>query len=222
MTTKKGQGGKRRGRFIVLEGIDGAGTTSQLRHVVEWLERRGELVHATREPTDGPIGLMLRQVLRGRIVATPGQARGEAKKEPLDPAAVALLFAADRLDHLHNEIVPQLEAGRHVVCDRYVLSSLAYQSLETDLRFVRNINEKALAPDLTIFLRVRAEVAMARIEGSRTHKEVFEQLPLQKRVAAAYEKLLESYRDGEVVILDGEEEMSMVTSRVRGTLERIF
>jgi len=90
------------------------------------------------------------------------------------------------------------------------------------LRFVRNINEKAIAPDLTIFLRVRAEVAMARIETTRTQKETFEQLPLQKRVATAYDKLLESYRDGEVVVLDGEEEMSMVTSRIRGGLERLF
>lgn len=218
----KGKGNRGRGRFIVLEGIDGAGTTSQMRHVIEWLEKRGELVHATREPTDGPLGLLLRQILRGRLVATPGLARGDAKPQPIDPAAVALLFAADRLDHLHNEVVPHLEAGRHVVCDRYVLSSLAYQSLETDLRFVRNINEKAIAPDLTIFLRVRAEVAMARIETTRTQKETFEQLPLQKRVAAAYDKLLESYRDGQVVILDGEEEMSMVTTRIRQALEPLF
>ena len=214
--------GRARGRFIVLEGIDGSGTTTQLRHVVEWLERRGELVHATREPTEGPIGSMLRQVLRGRLVATPGAAKGDARTMPLDPAAVALLFAADRLDHLHNEVVPQLEAGRQVVCDRYLLSSLAYQSLESDLRFVRNINEKAIAPDLTIFLRVRAEVAMGRIETGRSHKETFEQLPLQKRIAAAYDKLLESYRDGEVVILDGEEEVSMVTARIKGILERAF
>lgn len=219
MTNKKA---KHRGRFIVLEGIDGAGTTTQLRQVVEWLERRGELAHATREPTEGPIGLVLRQILRGRLVATPGAAHGDARPQPIDPAAVALLFAADRLDHLHNEIVPHLEAGRHVVCDRYVLSSLAYQSLETDLRFVRNINEKALAPDLTIFLRVRAEVAMARIESSRTQKESFEQLPLQRRIAAAYDKLLESYRDGKVVILDGEEELSMVTTKVRLALESLF
>jgi len=211
-----------RGRFIVLEGIDGAGTTSQLRYVVEWLEKRGELVHATREPTDGPIGLMLRQVLRGRLVSTPGLARGDSKPQPLDAAAVALLFAADRIDHLQNEVVPHLDAGRHVVCDRYVLSSLAYQSLECDLRFVRNINEKAIAPDLTVFLRVRPEVAMSRIETTRSQKDSFEQLPLQKRVAAAYDKLVESYRDGELVTLDGEEEMSMVTSRIRTALERFF
>jgi dTMP kinase len=213
---------KRRGRFIVLEGIDGSGTTTQVRHVAEWLEKRGELVHVTREPTDGPVGLMLRQILRGRLVSTPNAVANDLKGQPLDPSAIALLFAADRLDHLHNELVPQLEAGRHVVCDRYVLSSLAYQSIDCDLRFVRNINEKALAPDLTLFLRVRPEVAMARIESSRTLKDGFEHLPLQKKVAANYDKILESYRDGDVVVLDGEEETSMVTTRIRHALEPLF
>jgi len=219
MTSKRT---KRRGRFIVLEGIDGSGTTTQLKNVTEWLEKRGELVHATREPTDGPMGLMLRQVLRGRLVSTPWTAGHDHKPQPLDSGAVALLFAADRLDHLQNEIIPHLDAGRHVVCDRYVLSSLAYQSVDCDLRFVRNINEKALTPDLTIFLRVRAEVAMARIESSRTQKDSFEQLPLQKKVAANYDKILESYRDGDVSILDGEEETSMVTTRIRHILEPLF
>ena len=219
MSSKKS---KQRGRFIVLEGIDGAGTTTQLRHVVEFLSKRGELVHATREPTDGPIGSLLRQVLRGRLVATPGAATGDARTQPLDPSAVALLFAADRLDHLHSELVPQLEAGRHVVCDRYVLSSLAYQGLDVDLRFVRSINEKAIAPDLTVFLRVRPEVAMARIEVSRTQRETFEQLPLQRKIAAGYEKALESYRDGQLAIIDGEDEPSAVTIKVRAAVERLF
>lgn len=219
MTSKRS---KRRGRFIVLEGIDGSGTTTQLKLVTEWLERRGELVHATREPTDGPLGLILRQILRGRLVATPHVAQHDLKPQPMDPGAVALLFAADRLDHLQNEIVPHLEAGRNVVCDRYVLSSLAYQSVETDLRFVRNINEKALTPDLTIFLRVRAEVAMARIDASRSQKDSFEQLPIQKRVAANYDKILESYRDGDVVVLDGEEEATVVTAKIRQALEPLF
>ena len=219
MTSKKS---RRRGRFIVLEGIDGSGTTTQLKYAAEWLERKGELVHTTREPTDGPLGLMLRQILRGRLVSTPGAVSGDAKPQPMDPAAVALLFAADRLDHLHNEVLPHLEAGRHVICDRYVLSSLAYQSLETDLRFVRNINEKALAPDLTIFLRVRPDVAMQRIETTRTTRDTFEQLPLQRKVAAAYDERLEGYREGTVTILDGEEEMSMVTTRMRAALDTLF
>lgn len=212
----------RRGRFIVLEGLDGAGTTTQSRSLVDHIARKGERVLATHEPTDGPIGNLLRQILRGRLVALPHAGVGEPRPAPIDPAATALLFAADRLDHLHHQVIPHLEAGIHVVCDRYVISSLAYQSLETDLRFVRAINEKALKPDLVLFLRVPAEVAMARIESSRTSRDTFEQLPLQRRIAANYEKILETWRDGELVVLDGTEEVSAVTARVRAAVDRLF
>ncbi len=219
MTTRKA---KHRGRFIVLEGIDGSGTTTQARALVEWLTRKGELVLGTHEPTDGPIGNMLRQVLRGRLLAVPSVGGGEARPVPMDPSAVALLFAADRLDHLHHQIVPHLEAGYHVICDRYVVSSLAYQSLDVDLRFVRAINEKALKPDLTVFLRVPADVAMARIETTRSQRESFEQLPLQRRIASNYDKILETWRDSEVVVIDGQDELSVVTIRTRQAVEAIL
>jgi dTMP kinase len=212
----------RRGRFIVLEGLDGAGTTTQSRALVDHIARKGEKVLATHEPTDGPIGNMLRQVLRGRLVAIPHAGVGEPKPSPMDPAAVALLFAADRLDHLHHQVIPHLEAGHHVVCDRYLISSLAYQGLETDLRFVRAINEKALKADLTIFLRVPPEVAMARVEASRTSRDTFEQLPLQRKIASNYEKILETWKDGDVVVIDGTEEVSAVTAKVRGAVDRFF
>lgn len=219
MAQKKG---KTRGRFIVFEGIDGAGTTTQSRAVVDWLTRRGERALLTHEPTDGPIGNLLRQILRGRLVAIPTAGDGEARAVPVDPAATALLFAADRLDHLHHQVVPHLKAGYHVICDRYVVSSLAYQSLDVDLRFVRAVNEKALKPDLTIFLRVAADTAMARIESTRTQRESFEQLPLQRRIAANYDRILESWRDGEVVTLDGHEDVSTVTVKVRQAIEAIL
>lgn len=212
------KGKKGRGRFIVLEGIDGAGTTTQLARIVDWLQDRGELAHGTHQPSEGPIGALIRQILRGRLVATPPGKKSEA----VDPAAVALLFAADRLDHVHNEIAPLLDQGWHVVCDRYVVSSLAYQSLETDLRFVRQINEKAITPDLTIFLKVRPEVAMARIEASRVGRESFEKLNIQKKVAAAYDELLAQYRGGRVVTIDGEQAVSSVTQAVRNAVEDLF
>lgn len=209
---------KRRGKFIVLEGIDGSGTTTQATHLLGWMAERGELAHGTRQPSTGPIGSLIRQVLSGRVVG-----RGaDGKAAPVDPASVALLFAADRLDHIATEVLPHLEAGRHVVCDRYVLSSLAYQSLDTDLAFVRAINAKAPPPDLTIFLRVRPEIAMDRINASRTDRDAFENLPFQRRVAKAYDALLEKYRDGRVVELDGEEVPGTVRGRVRTVVEEIL
>lgn len=209
---------KARGKLIVLEGVDGAGTTTQKDKIVEWLRERGEHVHGTHQPSDGPIGAMVRQILRGRLVASTG----EGKASPIDPAAVALLFAADRLDHVKNEILPLLERGFHVVCDRYVVSSLAYQGLDTDLRFVRQINDKALAPDLTIFIDVPADIAMARIEATRVGRDSFEKLAIQRRVAQAYKEILADWRGGRVITVDGTAPIQAVSRDVRQALEALL
>src|SRR5215471_10435629 len=115
--------GETRGRFVVLEGIDGSGTTTQVAKLAERLRGLGVLVRHTREPSDGPIGTMVRQVLTGRIVIPGGRAPGWA--------TMALLFAADRMDHVESEIEPFLAQGGIVVSDRYDASSLAYQSVSS-------------------------------------------------------------------------------------------
>jgi dTMP kinase len=207
----------RRGKFIVFEGIDGAGTTTQTRMAEDWLRGQGALAHATREPSTGPIGNVIRHALSGRLVAHQGVGR----TAPVSPETVALLFAADRLDHLQSEIEPALAEGRHVICDRYVLSSLAYQAVDVDLKFVRAINAKAATPDVTFFLRVQPEVAMARI-AERAGRDRFETLAFQKKVAARYDALIEAYREGRVVTLDGESPISDLAHRVRSTLEDLL
>ncbi len=208
----------RRGRFIVFEGIDGAGTTTQMERLVSWLRRRGELAEPTAEPTTGPIGTLIRQILGGRLVSKPSGAEAQG----VDRATIALLFAADRIDHLQNEIEPHLAAGRHVVCDRYVLSSMAYQGVDVDLKFVRSINIKAPAPDLTIFIKVSPEVAMQRIATSRPDRDLFETLPFQRKVAQGYEACAEAYKEGPVVILDGEASMDRVTTEVQRAVEPLL
>src|SRR5215471_10635383 len=116
---------KRRGRFIVLEGIDGAGTTTQAARLSDRLRAEAPKVpvRVTREPSDGPIGSLIRQVLTGRIVVPGGRAPGWA--------TMALLFAADRMDHVESEIEPFLAQGGVVLSDRYDASSLAYQSVSS-------------------------------------------------------------------------------------------
>lgn len=211
--------GSRRGLFIVFEGIDGAGTTTQAQQTATWLRERGERVHVTGEPSTGPVGTLLRQVLGGRLVAKDLDGR----PQPMNPATVALLFAADRLDHLQNEIQPHLDEGTHVLCDRYVLSSLAYQSVEVDLRFVRQVNEKAPSPDVTFLLETSAEVAMDRVAASRRSRDGFENLPFQRKVAARYAEVAATAAKSLALhVLDGERAVSAVCSDVREVLDALL
>ena len=174
------------GKFLVLEGLDGAGTTTQSKILADRLRREGHKVHCTAEPSSGPIGSQLRLMLAGRLVGRKG--------EPWDRRSLALLFAADRLDHLASVIVPRLEDGVHVVCDLYVLSSLAYQSLDNPASWVAELNRHMRRADATYFLRIRAEAALARrLDDSGGQAELFETLPQQKRIARAYEKSIASH-----------------------------
>jgi dTMP kinase len=181
-----------RGLLIAVEGIDGAGTTTQVRRLVEWLGSTGRAALATREPSDGILGALLRRVLRG--------------EEPrLDPAAVALLFAADRIDHLERTVRPAIAAGTIVVSDRYVMSSLAYQSVDLPRPFVAAANARADPPALTLLVTVQPEVAAARRRARGGPDELFDALAFQERVAAAYlDEAARARAAGEpVAIVDG-------------------
>ncbi len=190
-----------RGKLIVLEGIDGSGTTTQSGRLTRSLEARGLKTHATCEPSKGSIGRELREVLRSTL--------------RLDPTAVALLFAADRIDHLRREIEPALAAGVHVISDRYVMSSLAYQSMEVDREFVASINARAPAADLTLLLDVPVEVAEARRKARGGPEELFDATEFQMRVRQAY---LEEAKRAGVAILDGTGTQNSVFAAI---LERV-
>ena len=174
---------RQRGLFLVLEGLDGAGTTTQAQRLSIWLKSRGRRCHLTAEPSRGPVGTQVRQVLSGRLRGAEG--RG------FDPRALALLFAADRLDHWETEIRPHLEEGSDVISDRYVLSSLAYQAVSTgDASWVGAINSKAPAADLTVFLRVAPAVALRRRYAASAQREIFEIPEFQRKVHRAYGRAL--------------------------------
>lgn len=193
------------GRFIAIEGIDGSGTTLQTRGLTTWLRQRGHEVVETREPSGGPIGRLIRERLH-------------VDAAPLDPAALALLFAADRLDHVAQEIDPARRRGAVVVSDRYLLSSLAYQSLDCDLEWVRTINHAAPAPDFYVFLRVPAEVAFARVQqraaAGAAASERFDALDLQRRIARLYDVAREREDLGEVIVVDGTLPPDQVTAQI--------
>lgn len=194
-------------KLIVLEGLDGAGTTSQARRLADALAARGQRAHVTREPSDGPIGRLIREMLTGGH-AIPGAS--------ISQATFGLLFAADRLDHVQREVEPALAAGHVVISDRWYHSSLAYQGTGAERDWIRALNGRARKPDLTVFLRVRAAVAAERRVAAGRTQELFEDLPMQERVAAGYEAVLaELAAAGEAIaILDGEQPLDAVTEAI--------
>jgi dTMP kinase len=195
------------GRLIVIEGLDGAGTTTQAKRLVEHLTKAGTPAHATREPSDGPVGKLIREMLTG----------GHAiAGEKLSQGTYGLLFAADRLDHLQREIEPKLAAGMTVVSDRYYHSSLAYQGTGADRDWIASLNARARKPDITVFLQVRPEVAAERRAAARRKEELFEDLRMQIEVDAGYRATIAELQAlGErIEILDGEQTEDQVFSAI--------
>ena len=165
-----------RGRFIVLEGIDGAGKTEQRGRLVAWLRTRDREVVETREPTDGEWGTRVRDFLAGRLEATPDEVLG--------------FFAADRREHVDTLVLPALQRGAIVVSDRYVYSSLAYQAAHgADRASLRaRLEVDALpVPDLALWLRLPVGVALARLAEGETDR--FESAEFLERVDAEYAAL---------------------------------
>jgi dTMP kinase len=208
------------GRFVVLEGIDGAGTTTHTACLADRLRGAKVEVRPTREPSDGPIGAMIRQILTGRIVVPGGRAPGWA--------SMALLFAADRMDHVESEIEPVLASGGVVLSDRYDASSLAYQSVssgteaEGALEWIRSLNRYARRPDLTIVLDVSPEVAAARRARRGEAAQLYEQNELQRALAIFYRNLATHMPDDRIVVVDGTGAIDEVHERIWRTYERAF
>lgn len=170
-----------RGKFIVFEGLDGSGQTTQAHLLTKWfMEKRNQLAYYTKEPTDGPIGALLKLILSKRLFCTAYNGNGGPRRP--DETSMALFFAADRADHLSNEVFPKLNDGVHVIGDRYYLSSLAYQSVDADYQWIKEINKNIIRPDLTIFLDVPPTVCVKRMLAQRWHVELYEDQDNLERV----------------------------------------
>ena len=181
---------------------------------MRWLARQGREAHYTKEPTTGPFGAALQMHISKRLMAAPR----ERPKVPLNEATVALAFAADRMDHIHNEVGPFLEDGITVIADRYYLSSLAYQSLTADYAWIKALNRAALRPDLTIFLSVPPAVCKRRMEKQRQHVELYEEIEKLREVDEQYQFAIKDLAtDGEYIVsIDGDRPINEVhTDAVR-------
>ncbi len=187
---------QKKGKFIVFEGIDGSGKSTQIKMLAKAFQKRGLAVCETLEPTFGIAGEVLHEVLSG--------------KKKADPKVIAALFVADRLDHLtnpENGVCKTLDEGTHVLCDRYYFSSYAYQSVEVPKEWVVSANSMAadtLRPDCTIFIDVEPQVAMQRISQNRENIEIYESLERLTAVRCAYMDAFSSMKDVErVKLFDG-------------------
>jgi dTMP kinase len=206
-----------KGRFVVLEGIDGAGTTTHVARLAERLRTMGVAVRATREPSDGPVGTLVRQVLTGRLVVPGGRAPGWA--------TMALLFAADRMDHVESEIEPFLAEGGIVLSDRYDASSLAYQSVSSGadpkdaVEWIRSLNRHVRRPDLTLVLDVSPETAAERRRQRGEPAQLYEQNEMQRALAAFYKDLNKHMPQDRVVVVDASGPVAEVHARIWAAYE---
>ena len=210
-----------RGKLIVFEGIDGAGTTTQAERYAEHVRQQRRLIHVTRQPSDGPIGSMLRLALSGRLqLGASNQAQ-----------TMALLFAADRLDHLAHEIEPLLRDGYVVVCDRYDLSSLAYQTATAPAAalesfdfaaWVRSLNRFALRPDATLVIDVSSAEAEKRRRARLAATELYERVELQETLAGLYARAEELVPHDLVLHVDGEAPVDDVFAAVCAQLADVI
>lgn len=203
------------GLFVVIEGIDGAGTTTQAERWASHLRAKRRLVHVTREPSTGPIGSMIRLILTQRMIL-PSANQAET---------MALLFAADRLDHVESEIEPLLRDGYVVISDRYDLSSLAYQSTTSAgpdgaaMAWIRELNRNARRPDVTVVVDVSPQVAAARRRARGGAAEIFDDADIQARLAATYRKAEDLVPGDRVVHVDGDADVDTVADAMAEALE---
>lgn len=191
---------------MAIEGPDGCGKSTHARLLAGWLRSRGYEVVLTDEPTDGPVGGFIKQVLR------------EGKR--LSPKVEALMFAADRVQHVAGTIAPALKAGKIVVTERYVCSSLAYQSARgVPIAWLRGINKHAPAADLAILIDIPAEVGMRRVKRTRRLDAFERDLALQRRVRSIYLRL--ARREG-MKVVNGARDVEDVQADVRRLVGRVL
>jgi dTMP kinase len=185
---------RERGKFVVYEGIDGSGTTTQASRLANHLRGRGVPVCETSEPTRGPFGAVIRQALEGRL--------------EVDERALAVAFAADRYDHLfgtHRGVVDRLDAGTWVICDRYVLSSLVYQTANgLTAEWIESLNRYAIPADLTIFVDTPVEECLARLAARGSIPDRYEREEMLRAVLERYRQATaEPDPESPLVVVDG-------------------
>ena len=201
----------KKGKLIVFEGLDGAGTTTQMYKLAQYFTKKGSEVFITHEPTDNPIGRLVRSALQ--------------KKFSITPNSLALLYAADRDDHLYNKeygIIKHLQNGEVVITDRYFYSSIAYQAVECDPSFIKEINSRFPHPDILIFIDTPVDDCLKRIEKRGEEKELFEREWYLKKVKEKYDEEFSSLpRSVKLITIDGRKTIEEISEEIREKIESL-
>ncbi len=196
-----------KGYLIAIEGIDGSGKTTIAKRIVEWLSMRNISALYTSEPTKSPIGLLIKE----KIISA--ETRQDARIE-------ALLFAADRLWHVINEILPALSKSNVVVTDRYYFSSIAYQgALGAPISWIREINKFAPKPDLSIYIDITPEEAIRRKRKQGDVKKLFENIEYLSRVRKIY---LDLVSNGELTLISGMNPLEKVVDEALALVRKLL
>ena len=166
--------------FIVFEGIDGAGTSTQIKKICE---RNPQKFFQTAEPTSLETGKFLRRMLGGEF--------------SVDEKTNSFLFAADRAEHLYgkNGIIEQINNGKTVISDRYLFSSLAYQSISCGEELPKLLNSTFPLPEILFFFEIDPEISLKRVDSRNEKKEIYEKIETQKKIALEYEKIISEYEN---------------------------
>lgn len=200
----------REGFFITVEGGEGAGKTSAISAIIDQVVEQGYEVVSTREPGGIPIAEQIRAVILDK------------SHTAMDARAEALLYAAARRQHLVEKVIPALQAGKVVVCDRFIDSSLAYQGYARGLGMddVMAVNRFAIGewmPDLTLYMDVRPEIGLARIradQGREINRLDLESMSFHHKVREGYMQLLERFPE-RLIRLDAELELEVVLRHLK-------
>ncbi len=196
-----------KGKFIVFEGLDGSGLSTQAKMLGDYLKAGGHEVILTKEPTmDSEAGRQIRAILDEKIKT--------------EPAEIQKLFAQDRKEHLDNLIIPALKEGKIVISDRYFFSTFAFGAVGSDLEWLIGLNKDFLLPDMTFLLLVRPEICIDRIIKRGDGIKLFEKLPTLEKVYENYKNIAKMFEG--VCVINGEMTVDEVSEKIKKQISEIF
>ncbi len=202
-------------KFIVVEGLDGTGKTTQIKILADYIRGKGRDVEITAEPTSHPTGKLIRRILSGEV--------------PSDPWALASLFLSDRIIHNINPedgIEKMLSDGKTVISDRYYYSTFSYQGHETDLQWAMDMHfacPEIRKPDLVLFLTMSPERCIERIRANRPDDaiEIYENTESLTKISRQFDTIFEKLRDREnIVYIDAWGTIKEVSQRLFDAYDR--